>query len=224
MTGGLAGHCLLPAGTGLIPLPDSVPDEVGAMANCAVATVVAALKKRGPGSALVLGAGALGLVAIGLLSLDGFELIACDRDEARLAKARMFGATHTACPAEVDQVVSDATNGLGVATALEFSGADQAVEAAIRNVRIGGRVVLAGTVLPSAGVLVKPELLVRRLLTITGVHNYAPEDLGSAVEAIARPGLPFRELVGARYPLSRAEEAFQHAATGQTYRVAVVPG
>jgi alcohol dehydrogenase len=224
LTGGLAGHCLLPAGTDIIPLPDSLPDEVAVLANCATATVAATLSGMNGGSVLVFGAGMLGLTAVGMATARGAAVIVCDREAGRLEMARAFGAGNKATPDTVDQVVREVTGGVGVDYIVELTGADQSVEAALRNVRIGGKVVLAGTVMPTAGVQMRPEMVVRRLLTITGVHNYVPEDLREAVEFLATTKLPFAELVGAKFPLSRAEEAFQHALSGKAFRVAVVPG
>ncbi len=56
---------------------------------------------------------------------------------------------------------------------LEFSGSSDAVGMAIRSADVGGRVIIAGTVLPSPAVSLDPESLVRRCISIHGVHNYA---------------------------------------------------
>ena len=85
--------------------------------------------------------------------------------------------------------------------------------------------VLAGTVAPTPGVELDPEQVVRRLLTIRGVHNYHPRDLGAALAFLAGPGLgfPFATLVGKEFPLEEVERAFAHAHAHPGVRVAVVP-
>jgi threonine dehydrogenase-like Zn-dependent dehydrogenase len=87
-------------------------------------------------------------------------------------------------------------------------------------------VVLAGTVAPVGTVGLDPEKVVRRLLTIRGVHNYHPRDLATALGFLAGPGrdFPWQSLVVAAYPLEQAEQAFAAAHAQPGVRVAVVPG
>lgn len=95
----------------------------------------------------------------------------------------------------------------------------------IQAAAVGGTVVLVGSVSPGPAVELDPEQLVRRLLTITGVHNYAPRHLQRAVEFLgATPGaFADDHLIGARLPLSRLDEALELAASGAHVRVAVDP-
>ena len=62
------------------------------------------------------------------------------------------------------------------------------LQAGIESLRIGGTLILAGTVLPTPSIALDPEAVVRRLLTIRGVHNYAPRDLGVPGLESLRPG------------------------------------
>ena len=97
------------------------------------------------------------------------------------------------------------------------------VQAALALTRIGGKVVLAGTVAPLGNVVFDPESVVRRWLTICGVHNYHPRDLAAALAFLAGPGreFPWESLVVAEYPLGRAEQAFADARARPGVRVAV---
>jgi D-arabinose 1-dehydrogenase-like Zn-dependent alcohol dehydrogenase len=66
LAGGLAQHCVLPAGTAIFRVPAIWPDTVAAPSNCATATVAAAVRQAGApvlGDVLVAGAGMLGLTA-----------------------------------------------------------------------------------------------------------------------------------------------------------------
>ncbi|HJZ56919.1 MAG TPA: hypothetical protein VKE74_18260, partial [Gemmataceae bacterium] len=71
---------------------------------------------------------------------------------------------------------------------------------------------------------INPELVVRRCLSVTGVHNYAPPDLAAAVTFLAadHARFPFAELVPRSFPLSEVDAAFRFAATRRPVRVAVV--
>ena len=69
---------------------------------------------------------------------------------------------------------------------MELSGAASSVASAIAVAAVGGRVVLAGSVATTPAVPVDPEDVVRRMLTVTGSHNYAAVDLREAVAFLMR--------------------------------------
>ncbi|MHC4562712.1 MAG: alcohol dehydrogenase catalytic domain-containing protein [Planctomycetota bacterium] len=64
LTGGFAEHIVLMPGTGIFRIPDGLPDEIAAPANCALATVINAIDTIGltaGETVLIQGAGLLGL-------------------------------------------------------------------------------------------------------------------------------------------------------------------
>lgn len=234
LSGGLAERCLLAPGTAIVRLPDHLPDAVACPINCATSTVAAALRtgKLSAGETVVVqGAGALGLTAAAMArSMGATNVIVCDLSDDRLALSKEFGATHTVNVAtdggRLAEVVRAATAGRGADLAVELSGAASAVEAGPHLLRIGGRHVLVGSVSKSRDAALNPELIVRRMLTVQGVHNYTPADLLAAVRFIAEhhSRYPFERLVGSTWPLSAAEDAFRAAISRGDLRVAVTPG
>ena len=72
-------------------------------------------------------------------------------------------------------------------------------------------------------VAVSMEQIVRRNLTIRGVHNYAPKDLLAAVEFLtaAHGQFPLQELVGPWYPLTEVVAAFDSARDPRHLRVGI---
>ncbi len=222
LNGGLAEFCHLAPGTTMVRVPDSLSDRVACPANCATATVAAALRvgweEEPPASVLVQGAGMLGLTACAMLRSRGAGIIiVADLNRARLKLAREFGATHTVeIGGEAEALrrgVADATGGRGVDLALEMSGSPVAVADGMATLRTGGRQVLVGSVSPSDPVSLHPETVVRKLLSIQGVHNYAPRDLAEAVSFLEQHHheYPFESLVQGSYPLADVEAAFSEA-------------
>ena len=230
MGGGLADFVVLVPGTASFRVPDEIPDPVAAMANCATATVVGALRACGPVAGrivLVLGAGVLGLTACALARAGGASaVIVSDPEPATHERAKCFGATHV-FPADTDLVdrVRVSTAGRGADLALELAGTAVSVQAALAAVRVGGTVLLAGTVAPVGTVPLDPERVVRRMLTVRGVHNYHPRDLAAALAFLAGPGrgFPWANLVAARYPLAEVEQALAEAHARPGVRIAVEP-
>ena len=228
--GGLADYLLLQPGTAWFRVPEALPDGVAAMANCSTATAVAVVERAGgleDGTVVIYGAGVLGLTAAALAAARGARhVVVCDPDAGSRTRALQFRATHTAAGQdELAELVRELTDGRGADAALELCGAPPAVVGALEVVRIGGTVVLAGTVAPTPPIPLDPEAVVRKVLTVTGVHNYRPHDLGAALQFLAGPGaaLPFAELVQGTFPLAEVEQAmaFAHAHPGS--RCLVVP-
>ncbi len=228
--GGLADCLVLVPGTVWLRVPVEIPDTVAALANCATATVAALLRQGGPitgRTVLVLGAGVLGVTACAMARVAGARAVmVCDSLPAE--RALRFGATHvfSADAVELLAGVRDVTHGRGSDLVLELAGVAESAEAGLGLARIGGTVLLAGTVAPVGSIAVDPENVVRRLLTIRGVHNYHPRDLATALAFLAGPGrdFPWQSLVVAEYPLEKAEQAFAAAHNQPGVRVAVVPG
>ena len=220
-SGGLATHCWLRKGTAIVRIPVSVPHEVICPANCATATVAAAFRAAGPVNnkrVLVFGAGMLGLTASAMASINqAKEICICDPHESRLSRARDFGATrlNTAAP--------DSEERFDVV--FEMSGNELAVESSFASAATGARVILVGSVKPSRKVAIDPEQVVRRLLTICGVHNYIPADLLTAVRFLEQhhDSFPFANLVERTFSLSEVNEAFHYAEHEQPIRVAIRP-
>ena len=233
LSGGLAEYCHLTADTPVLRLPAGLPDVAACFANCATATVAGALRvgEFRPGeSVLILGAGMLGLNAAAMaLEAGAGQVIVADVAADRLQAAGRFGAT-VAVPFEGDgagmiEQVREHTSNRGADLAIDVSGAPTAMEAAPAAVRTGGRVVMVGAVSPTRPISVDAESIVRRLLTIRGLHNYVPEDLVAAIDFLARAAgnYPFGELIGTQFELKQVDEAFQEALTGRSLRIAVRP-
>ncbi|MFN9986425.1 MAG: alcohol dehydrogenase, partial [Pirellula sp.] len=96
---------------------------------------------------------------------------------------------------------------------------------AIELVRVGGRIVLVGAVFPSEPAPLIVERIVRKHLTLHGVHNYRSDDLLTAVDFMERQGnsFPFEELVSHVYPLAELADGITAAQVGSNIRVAIAP-
>lgn len=240
LSGGFASHVKVLAGSAIVIVDDELPATVAAPASCATATVVAALEAASAtvplagASVLITGAGMLGLTATAMATDAGATVIVSDPDPERRKAALTFGAAAVADPgvavrfplslASVLQKFQE-QGAAEVLVALELSGATSAVATAIDAVGVGGVVVLVGSVSPGEPVALDPESLVRRLVTLRGVHNYAPAHLERAAAYLAGAWrrYPFVGLVGETFPLEKVDEAITVAASGRHPRVAVAP-
>lgn len=232
--GGFAEYCYLFPGTGIVKIPEELPDEVVAPANCALATVVAGWEAVGlqtQESVLIQGAGALGVYAAALARHYGCRrILVTDVLEHRLVQVREFGATDTfnsaeGTEAEIVQWVLERTDGCGVDAAMEVTGIPAVIPVGLKCLRIGGRYVLHGNVVPGAEFSYDAADIVFRWLTIRGVHNYDTRHLRKAVQFLqsTQDAFPFGKIVAHRVGLEELGEGLHIAQSGQALRVAVVP-
>ncbi|MEJ1088651.1 alcohol dehydrogenase catalytic domain-containing protein [Microbacterium sp. Mu-80] len=215
LTGGYASHAQLCRGTAIVRVPESLPAAVLAPVSCATATAVAAVDRAAWGRELegshvrVHGAGLVGLSAAAIAAARGARVEVRDPNPARRALAARFGATGIEGAPEV---------------VIEASG--HGVADAIADVDTGGIVVLVGGGLPAEPVPLDAESLVRRMITVTGVHNCSAAQLADAVAFLAVHGRthPFDEAVGAVHPLAELDTALAAAAAPDApLRIGIAP-
>lgn len=233
LVGGMAEHCVLPERTAIFRVPPNVPDTVASPASCATATVAAVFRQAGPvdGRMVVVhGAGMLGQTACTMAaSMGAREVIVIEPDAGRRESASRFGATimlDSATPrGDIQQHVLAASGGRGSDIGLELAGYAESVELGLTLLRAGGRFVMAGATFPDRPVQWEAESVVRRMLQIVGVYNYAPEDLAAALSFLSAnvDRYPFAALVERTFPLDQVNAAMQFAEVSRAPRVALLP-
>jgi alcohol dehydrogenase len=232
LTGGYAEYIYLFPGTAIYKVPADIPDEIATPANCALSTVINAVETIGLNrkeTVLIQGAGLLGLNLIALAVEAGAKKIfVTDTVKSRLGLAGKFGADFciNAKDLPCEEIVSQIrahTDGHGVDVAFEICGAKEAVGLAAESLRIGGRYLVAGLVMPGSDLGIDGNQLTRKYLTIKGVHNYHPRHLGTALRFLERYSqkYPYDELVGRVLPLSQINKAIDAASTGEDIRIGV---
>ncbi len=228
-TGGFASHCLLVRGTRVVRIPDELPLEVVCPSSCATATIAAAMEAaaiRKGDTAVVIGAGMLGLTACAMASKQGCANVICvERSESRRILSRAFGASLSLLPDQLPSVLAEATAGRGADVIFECTGANGAFVSAMDAVRVGGRLVLVGAVFPQEPIPMVVERIVRRNLAIVGIHNYAPKHLVQAVQFLELHWheFPFANLVEKWYSLDQMDEAIEHAGDQCSIRIGIRP-
>ena len=233
LSGGLAEYMLLRRGTAILDVPPELPDEVVCPVNCATATVAAAFRAAGScvgRRVLIFGAGMLGLTASAWAASHGAaRVVVCDPDANRLSLSKDFGADLAVAriPESNDlrEQLPPSIKSNGFDVIMELSGSPNAVESAGKLADIAGQILLVGTVMDSRLVHLDPQAMVRGLLTMRGVHNYAPQDLRTALAFLAdfESQFPFRDLVEHTFSLKDVNKALQTAIESRPVRVAIRP-
>lgn len=232
--GGFAEYCYIQPGTGILKLPDSITDEEATPLNCGVATMISVIEASdvSPGDTVVVqGLGLLGLYGCAIARFRGAKhVIGLDAVAGRLKMAEKFGADHTIDIADLTAeqqiaAVREICPPDGADVAIEVCGVPAAVPIGIKMLRVGGRYTIAGLVNPNANMTLDGNELLRRWITLKGIHNYHPRHLVEALDFVmaSRDQFPFGEIVDSKFSLEQLNEAFQRAGDNTVLRAAIVP-
>jgi threonine dehydrogenase-like Zn-dependent dehydrogenase len=232
--GGFAEYCYIVPGTWILKLPDALSDEEATPLNCGVATMISVTEAANiaVGDAVVVqGLGLLGLYGCAIAKARGARLvIGLDSVADRLTAAKKFGADIVVDvgknrTADVAKTVRDACRPDGADAVIEVCGVPDVIPAGLEMLRIGGRYVLGGLVNPGANVTVDANVLVKKWVTLRGIHNYHPRHLIQALDFVManRDRFPFKDIVDSKFPLAELGTAFKRAAERAVLRAAIVP-
>ncbi|CAE6523873.1 unnamed protein product [Rhizoctonia solani] len=233
LDGTLQGRMNHPADL-LHPLPDDCTFEQGALAE-PLSVVLHANRRaqlRAGQSVLVLGAGAVGLLACALAKATGASRVtAIDIDQGRLDFAHSVGfATDIYClprgerprtseeglkksrQAAID-ALEDLANPEGYDVVFECTGVESCIQMGIFMARAGGKLSLVGMGTPNPTIPLSAAAL--REVDIVGVFRYA-HTYPEALELLGSGKLAGVErMVTQRFPLEEADKAFELLAQGK---------
>ncbi|CAN5116536.1 zinc-dependent alcohol dehydrogenase family protein [soil metagenome] len=175
---------------------------------------------------LVLGAGAIGLLALQCARLEGAArvIVANSRRADRLELARRLGADETLLlPQDAARALRNLAGDDGIDVVLLCTGATAAMDLAVEITRPGGTVVVVG-LFGAPRVPVDLDTVVTNDLRLIGV-NGSPHLWPDTIAAATGGALLLDPLVSHRFPLARAAEALELArrAPAGTLKVLVTP-
>lgn len=202
------------------PLPDELPDNLAHYVeplSCALHMVHRA--DLSPGARiLVFGAGSTGKLIGAALSLSGIQPVFVElSDRRRREVARLFG-TEAVTPRELDR-----SGRMGaIEAAIECTGSAGAVTQAIRSLRKGGRLVVAGLFGDSGGSDIPLDEITTKELEIVGAW-LNPGTFAKALDMAVR----LRDLLSGIdtevFSLDEVAKAFERAAHPEAPKVLVRP-
>lgn len=195
----------------LYKLPDGVSFEQAAMVEpVAVAAHAVNISKIQPGkSAVVVGAGMVGMFVIKMLEIAGAgPIIAVDLDEEKLKLAKEFGATNTIQNSEkgISKEIFELTKNRGADYGFEVVGITETVNVCINGLRKGGTAVLVGNLKPEVTIplqkIVTTELSVLGSCAINGEYE-------TVLDLMASGKVKVEKMISAVAPLSEGARWFQ---------------
>lgn len=228
--GAYAEYQLIPANIvneTMFKLPDDMEYKQAALTeplSCAVYGISNVEIELGD-SVVVNGCGPIGLMFIRLAVLRGARVIACDKQENRLALAKKLGAAEIINIDEVDQVqaVRDLTeDSRGVDVAIEAAGLPQVWEIAFNQVRAGGQVLCFGGTKKDTTVNIDCTRMHYEQITIKGVFHTTPIHVNAAFELLKMGAISADDFVENEYRIEDTEAAIREHAAGKVIKNCIV--
>lgn len=207
--GSLSEYMLMPAHS-CFPIPDAMDDASAALLEplgIAIHAVDLA-KVRVADSAVILGAGPIGLYILQVMRLAGADPIyVIDQFPWRLALAARYGGVPINFR-ETDPVaaVKEATTGRGVDIAIEAAWADHSIQWAAEMARLGGRLVLVG--IPGPDKLEMKHSTARRKGLTIRLSRRMKHVYPRAIKLWTSGAVDLTGVVSHRFPLERTPEAY----------------
>ncbi|MFC5381561.1 zinc-dependent alcohol dehydrogenase [Aquipuribacter nitratireducens] len=209
-------------------VPDELDDTQAALVepfSCAYFASTRADNIDGSDTAVVFGAGPIGLSAVAVANALGARVICAEPDARRGDVARTLGADEVLDPTAEGFVdlVHESTGGRGADVVFEASGHPAAMAAALEVAGFDARLVNIGIdvgaeVPAQLGLVQSKQLQLRGTIGSPGVW---PQTL----RFLARTGIDMSPIVTSRFPLERAPEAYEAAArTDENVKVHIESG
>lgn len=182
---------------------------------------------------LIQGCGPIGLMVMAVIRTLGVEnIVAVDGNDARLEKAKEFGATATfnfTKYASVDEMIAaikESTDGLGAEFVFQCTGVPAAHANALKMVRRGGGFCEVGFFLDGGNASVNPHFdFCNKEIALVGSWVYTPQDYPNTFDFLRRAkgiGLPVEQLVTHHFPLEEIHEALEANVQMKGIKIAVV--
>jgi L-iditol 2-dehydrogenase len=199
--------------TNVLPLPPGLSMAEGSLAEpLAVALHSLQFASLRPGeTAVVFGAGPIGLLTVAALRLSGASRIwAVEPVPARRSLALTMGADAAVDPSESAALsILRETGKRGVDVAFDCASKNDTLNECLHATRNGGRVILTG--IPSVEqVPIEFHVMRRKELALFNVRR-SNHETGAAIDLLSREAARFRPMLTHTLPLDRVQQAFEIA-------------
>ncbi len=210
----------------LMPIPDAVSYEHGALACCSLGPSFGAMQTIGVSAfdtILITGLGPVGLGAIVNADFRGARVIAAESVLWRVERARAMGVADVVDPRDEHVLarIMELTGGRGVDYALDCSGNVHAERLCVDATRRKGKVAFIGECQDELKLRISPDLI-RKGLTLIGAWHYNLHEYPRIVRVIQESPL-IDQLISHVLPMSDIQAAFELSASHATAKIILQP-
>lgn len=168
-------------------------------------------------SALVVGLGSIGLLMAEGLKAMGYKVFGCDllEDRIQLANSQGIEAFNSRNLEGFSDIIKEKTDDFGVDAVFMTSGADKAIDVALKAIRQGGKIMVFSST-PNNNGYPNNEIYYKEL-TVMGSYSPSPADLKLSYELLSTGKVNVKNLTTV-YPIDRIQEAFDDTVTNKIFK------
>jgi threonine 3-dehydrogenase len=218
--GAFAEYLRLPA-FNVVPLPDSITDELGAILDPLGNAVHTALSYDLVGEdVLITGAGPIGIMSAAVARHVGARhVVITDINSSRLALAAEVADVVPVDVSKEDLNAVQSRLGMreGFDVGLEMSGASAAFEQIVDHLVMGGKVAMLG--IPPRPVQVDWTKIIFKMLNVRGIYGREMFETWHKMLAMLESGLDVRKIITHRLPASEFAQAFKIMQGGNSGKI-----
>lgn len=166
---------------------------------------------------LVIGLGSIGLIMAQAIKAMGYNVFACDLLEERinLAKEKGIESFNSLNLESFDKIMKEKTTDFGVDAVFMTSGADKAIDVALKTIKMGGKILVFSSTPNNFG-YANNEVYYKEL-TVMGSYSPSPKDLEDSFKLLDSGKVNVKNLT-TTYPLERIQEAFEDTITNKIFK------
>jgi L-iditol 2-dehydrogenase len=206
----------------VVAIPEHVPD-LRAVFMEPLACCLRALDRvslQNGDTALIIGAGAVGILFLPLLNDAGVKSIVLDMRTERLELAKQWGAVDGCVVGNGDiaEVAKRHSKGRGVDLVILSVVNKATLDSAQQSIRDGGTILLFGSK-PTNNFAIDWWEMWRREISLITSYSATPELMPRAMALLAKPNYAFETLVSHSFTLSQTQQAFDLAHEGKASKI-----
>tara|TARA_B100000029_G_scaffold516847_1_gene636328 strand:+ start:3023 stop:4042 length:1020 start_codon:yes stop_codon:yes gene_type:complete len=211
----------------LVPIPDDMSFEHGAMACCGLGPTYGALERlqvRGGERLLITGLGPVGLGGIICAQHMGAEIIALESNPYRISKAEELGVKNVINLRDDNAMehILDLTQGNGVDRAIDCSGSPTAHRFCIDALRRKGHLAFVGESSGETALSISRDMI-RKGIELKGSWHYNMKGVYDIMRIISDNRLKINQLITHKFPIDEIQHAWETQVSGECGKVLIEP-
>ena len=172
---------------------------------------------------LVVGLGSIGLIMAEGLKAYGYKIYGCDliEDRINLANSRGIESYNSRDLEIFEKVIKEKTEGYGADAVFMTSGADKAIDVALKTIKQGGKILVFSST-PLSNGYPNNEIYYKEL-TVLGSYSPSPADLKESFDLITSGRVNVKNLTTI-YSLQDIQQAFDDTISNKIFKAYIQMG
>ena len=166
---------------------------------------------------LVIGLGSIGLIMAQGLKAFGYKVYACDLLEDRIQRANESGieSFNSLDLEKFNSIIQEKTNNFGVDAVFMTSGADKAIDVALKTIKLGGKILVFSSTPQNFGY--HNNDIYYKELTVMGSYSPSPEDLRDSYNLLVTGKVDTKNL-STEYSIDNIQQAVEDTISNKVFK------